>query len=67
MEFVIDLLLPSDWPQVVAIYQQGLATGQATFETVVPTWEEWDATHPPHCRLGARLHDLLIGWAALRS
>ncbi|TDB89039.1 N-acetyltransferase family protein [Actinomadura sp. KC216] len=33
----------SDAGQVLAIYRQGLATGDASFETTVPTWAEFDA------------------------
>jgi L-amino acid N-acyltransferase YncA len=65
MRFLIDPLSPIDWPQVRDIYLQGIATGQATFETEPPSWEDWDATHLPVCRLGARSSDLLVGWGAL--
>lgn len=56
---------PEDWEAVRSIYLQGIATGNATFATSAPTWEEWDATHQPFCRLVARSADELIGWAAL--
>jgi L-amino acid N-acyltransferase YncA len=62
---VIDQMIPADWPQVEAIYQQGIATGQATFETDVPCWEEWDRRHLGFARLVARQADKLLGWAAL--
>jgi L-amino acid N-acyltransferase YncA len=65
MEIYIVPLLPADWPAVREIYREGIATGQATFETAVPTWEAWDAAHRPDCRLAARLHNRLAGWAAL--
>jgi L-amino acid N-acyltransferase YncA len=29
-----------DWPAVKAIYEQGIAGGQATFETEAPSWED---------------------------
>jgi L-amino acid N-acyltransferase YncA len=58
-------MAPSDWPQVSSIYREGIATGDATFETEVPSWEEWDAAHLPHCRLVAREAGRLLGWAAL--
>lgn len=54
-----------DWPAVRAIYQEGIATGQATFETAAPEWEVWDAGHRPDCRLVARQGEQVIGWAAL--
>lgn len=50
----IDVLQADDWPAVQAIYEEGLATGMATFETQSPTWEEWDRGHLANCRLAAR-------------
>ena len=44
----------SDWPAVKAIYEQGIATQQATFETAAPAWEDWDAAHLADHRLGRR-------------
>ena len=65
MDFVIDAMRPDDWQAVRAIYQEGIATGSATFETEVPSWEVWDAHHRQDCRLVARQGDRVIGWAAL--
>jgi L-amino acid N-acyltransferase YncA len=56
---------PADWPQVAAIYAEGIATLNATFETEVPSWAEWEATHLPAHRLVAELDGDLVGWAAL--
>lgn len=42
-----------DWPAVAAVYAEGIAGGQATFETAVPTWDAWDAAHTPDHRLVA--------------
>lgn len=58
-------LTPDDWPAVRAIYVEGIATGQATFETDAPGWEEWDVAHRPQPRLAAVAGDELVGWAAL--
>jgi phosphinothricin acetyltransferase len=55
----------ADWEQVRAIYLEGIATGQATFETEAPTWEQWDAAHHPFARLVARGGNRVLGWAAL--
>ena len=38
---------PADAGQVLAIYQAGLDTGQASFETTAPAWEHFDATKLP--------------------
>jgi L-amino acid N-acyltransferase YncA len=56
---------PSDWPAVREIYEQGLATRQATFETEAPSWEEWDAAHLAELRLVAEQDGGVVGWAAL--
>src|ERR1039457_1160305 len=53
------------WPQVKAIYENGIATGQATFQTSAPDWKEWDKAHVETCRLVAIDDDKVIGWAAL--
>lgn len=58
-------LEPSDWEAVRAIYAEGLATGDASFETAVPDWPAWDAAHRPGCRLVARWDGVIVGWAAL--
>ncbi|HEY8774819.1 MAG TPA: GNAT family N-acetyltransferase [Gaiellaceae bacterium] len=61
----IRTMQPSDWPAVRAIYEQGLATRQATFETEAPSWEEWDAGHLAELRLVAERDGEVIGWTAL--
>jgi L-amino acid N-acyltransferase YncA len=59
-------LLPAHWLAVRAIYEQGLATGHATFTTSAPNWEEWDRGHLAAGRLGAVAPaGTLLGWAAL--
>lgn len=55
---------PADWDRVAAIYADGIATGDSTFETEVPSWERWDADHVPGLRLVARDGDRVVGWAA---
>jgi phosphinothricin acetyltransferase len=54
----------SDWPAAAAIYEEGIATGDATFETEPPTWERWDAAHPS-LRLVAEDAGRVVGFAAL--
>ena len=65
MDVILDVMKPPDWDQVQAIYRQGIATGQATFETEAPSWEQWDASHHPFARLVARSGERIVGWAAL--
>lgn len=54
-----------DWNDVARIYAEGIATGDATFETEVPDWERWDSSHMPGHRLTATAGGTLVGWAAL--
>src|SRR5262245_63516944 len=56
---------PSDWPAVRAIYEQGIATRLATFETSPPSWDEWDAAYLEEHRLVAEENGEVFGWAAL--
>ena len=55
----------SDWPRVRGIHEEGIATGNATFETETPDWQQWDARHLASCRLIAAEDDQILGWAAL--
>lgn len=48
-------MAPKDWPSVATIYGEGIATGDATFETRVPSWEAWDRARRPDCRIVAEL------------
>jgi len=65
LQFQIVNMRPEDWPAVEAIYLQGIATGNATFETESPGWENWSAKHHSHSRLIARAGGRVLGWAAL--
>ena len=63
-------LTAAHWPQVRAIYEQGIATGNATFQTQAPGWDEWDPGHLPHSRWVALDASYggsgqVLGWAAL--
>jgi phosphinothricin acetyltransferase len=64
-ELTIVPLRPDDWEEVKEIYLEGIATGNATFETAAPSWEQWDAAHLTFARLVARQEGSLIAWAAL--
>jgi L-amino acid N-acyltransferase YncA len=64
---IVEVMTPADWDAVRAIYLEGIATGQATFETDAPSWDEWDAGHHPFARLVARSDGKVAGWAALSS
>ena len=58
-------LVQEDWPAVRSIYEQGIATGDATFETEAPAWDAWDSAHT--LRLVAERDGEVLGWAALSA
>jgi phosphinothricin acetyltransferase len=61
----VDEMAPGDWPDVSAIYLEGIRTGNATFETLAPTWEQFDRSHLPVGRLVGRTGRQIAGWVAL--
>jgi L-amino acid N-acyltransferase YncA len=65
MELAIRSITAEDWPAVRRIYAEGIATGNATFATEVPDWEQWDRSHRPNCRLIASDGKEVLCWAAL--
>ncbi len=65
MDFTVTAMTDDDWQEVQFIYREGIATGQATFETDPPEWEAWDSAHLRQCRLVARNGDHILGFAAL--
>ena len=58
-------LRPQDWPAVAAVYEEGIATKLATFETAAPAWADWDAAHHAAHRLVADEDGEVVGFAAL--
>ncbi len=70
MEINIRPLIAADYPAVAKIYEEGIATGNATFQTAAPTWESWDKDHLSFGRLiveeetDAETKNILA-WAAL--
>ena len=65
MTLTIRHMVPGDWQQVATIYKEGIATGIATFESKVPSYDQWDAAHIKSCRLIAELDNTIVGWASL--
>ncbi|MDQ2661465.1 MAG: N-acetyltransferase family protein [Actinomycetota bacterium] len=55
---------PDDWPQVEQIYREGIAAGNATFESDPPTWEAFDTGKVRDARLVAVDGGVVVGWAA---
>src|SRR3954451_17699479 len=58
-------LRPDDWPEVARIFEQGIRSGNATFETEVPSWDAWDAAHLPGYRFVVERDGRLVGWIVL--
>lgn len=58
-------LAKADWPAVRRIYLEGVATGDATFQTDAPEWDEWNEAHLETPRLVLRVADTVVAWAAL--
>ncbi len=65
MPVTIAPMSPDDWPAVRAVFEDGIAAGNATFETRAPGYAEWDAAHLADPRLVATDAEGLAGWAAL--
>lgn len=57
-------LTADDWPAVRDIYAEGIASGEATFETTPPDWSGWDVGHVPEHRWVAVHDDAVLGWVA---
>jgi L-amino acid N-acyltransferase YncA len=55
----------SDGSRVLEIYKSGLDTKNATFETQVPSWPDWDSKHLKHSRFIYEEEGAILGWAAL--
>lgn len=51
--------------RVLEIYKMGLDTKNATFETEVPLWSDWNLKHHKHSRFVYVDNDTILGWAAL--
>lgn len=66
-DFCIREMRSEDWPCIREIYSEGIATGNATFETELPEWAKWDNGHRKDCRLVAHAGEQIVGWAALSA
>ena len=63
----IEPMTAADAEAVLRIYDEGIATGDATLDAAVPDWLAWDAGHRAECRLVARAGNGLLGWTALSN
>jgi L-amino acid N-acyltransferase YncA len=64
MTIRIDSLTEKHWPEVAAIYGEGIATGHATFESELPDWEHFATSHSADHRYIAIRDGRVLGWVA---
>ena len=67
MEVVIRNMTEYDWEDVARIYKEGIETNKATFQTCIPSYEQWDQSHISNCRYIAIYDNKVIGWIALSN
>ena len=63
-EVTVRALDQADWDAVLRIYAEGIATGDATFETTVPDRDSVDAKWLPGHRWVAEFDGEVVGWTA---
>lgn len=64
-DVIVRALEEGDWPAVRRIYGEGIATGDATFETEVPRRAALEAKWIAHHRWVAVVDGEVAGWAAM--
>lgn len=64
-DIIIHAMISSDWDRVREIFIEGIKTGNATFRTESPTWDEWNKDHLTNCRFVAKQNGEVVGWVAL--
>lgn len=64
---IIEVMNEKSWEAVQMIYNAGIATKNATFQTEAPEWDIWDQSHRKDCRLIAKIDNQIAGWAALSN
>ena len=62
---IIRAMTQQDWPQVAQIYEEGISTGIATFQSDIPTYSAWNNSHIESCRLVAEENGEILGWTSL--
>ena len=65
MKLKIRTFKKQDWTSVSEIYAEGMATGMATFENEVPSFDIWNEKFIKNCRLVAELNNEVAGFAVL--
>jgi L-amino acid N-acyltransferase YncA len=64
---VIETMNDQSWESVQRIYNDGIATKNATFQIQAPDWNDWDQAHRKDCRFIASIENQVAGWAALSN
>ena len=59
--------MPGHWQAIRSIYEEGIKTGNATFQQSAPEWEEWNMSHLAHSRIVVKVDNEITGWAALTA
>lgn len=67
IDIKIESMTNDSWIDVARIYEEGIATMNATFEKQIPDWNLWDKSHRKDCRLIALVDNKVVGWAALSN
>jgi len=62
---IIRNIRESDWPEIKAIFEDGIKTGVATLETSPPEWFVWNDAHLEFGRILSEENGVVTGWAAL--
>lgn len=62
---IIRNIRESDWPEIKAIFEDGIKTGDATLETSPPEWLVWNDAHLEFGRILSEENGVVTGWAAL--
>ncbi|GAA0237116.1 helix-turn-helix domain-containing GNAT family N-acetyltransferase [Cryptosporangium japonicum] len=63
-DVTVRALADADWDAVLRIYAEGIATGDATFETTVPDRDSLDGKWLPGHRWVAEIDGEVVGWTA---
>lgn len=64
-DVVIREITEADYPSVKRIFEEGIASGNSTFQKTAPGWNEWNESKLPYCRLAAVVGNEIAGWTAL--
>lgn len=66
MSVTVRPMSPHDAGDILRIYQAGLDTGLASFETAAPAWEAFDAGRlPEHRHVATGADGAILGWVAV--